>query len=223
MVTRGLDYIHERLQIVLVVLERLAHRLTDGLESGEMNDRVDLVGREQQFRGHRVAKIHLHERNVLSSSDFLHTLVAGLVTVGHVVCDNDIVAGLDKLHRDMASDKSGTAGHKNAFFHIQNNLIQVRVARIVYGTLAVRAVRSICAVPSAPCHLRRATHAVRAVLWHQRGSHCLYRQCRPLQIIVTARSRNAGIQTANLTIKTLFLYSCRSRILSCGIGAACKS
>lgn len=59
-------------------------------------------------------------------------------------------------------------------------------------------------VLSAPYHLRRATHAVRGVLWHQRSSHCLYRQCRPLQIIVTACSRNAGIQTANLTIKTLF-------------------
>ena len=84
-----------------------------------MDHGVDLVGREQQFGRHRIAEIHLYERDILLSGDLLDTLVAGLIAVGHIIGHDHIVAGLDKFHGDVASDKSGTAGHKDAFFHIQ--------------------------------------------------------------------------------------------------------
>ena len=84
-----------------------------------MNHGVNPVGREQQLCRHRIAEIHLHERNILHSGDLLDSLVAGLIAVGHIIGHDHIVAGLDKFHGDVASDKSGTAGHKDAFFHIQ--------------------------------------------------------------------------------------------------------
>ena len=112
-----LDDIHERVQVVLVILERLIHGFPDGLETGEMNDGVYLVSSEQEFSGYRIAKIHFHERNILPAGDFLHTLEASHVAVRHVVSDNHIVPCLNKFHGHMAAYESGAAGNQNAFFH----------------------------------------------------------------------------------------------------------
>ena len=115
---RRVDHVHERVKIVPVVLQRLRHRLSDGLEAGEMDHRVDLPGGEQDVGRHRVAEIKLDERDVIPPCYLLHSFETGQVAVGHVVGHDHVVACLYKFHGHVASDESGPAGHKNALFHV---------------------------------------------------------------------------------------------------------
>ena len=106
----GLQHVEERLEVVLVVHQRLRDRFADGLEGGEVNQRVYMVFFEKIFYGSGVAEVHLDERKA-DSEDFAYAFVVGCVTIGHVVCNDHIVAGLVKFDRYVAPDKSGSAGH----------------------------------------------------------------------------------------------------------------
>ena len=75
------DDIDEGLEIVAIVLQRFRNRFSDGLEAGEMNNCIYLVGGEQVVRGLFVTEIHLVEWNILFACDFLYSLEASQVTV----------------------------------------------------------------------------------------------------------------------------------------------
>ncbi len=92
--TSGFQHVHERVQIVVVVFQRFAHGFAHGLESGEMDDGIDVISREQQFRRHCVAEVHLDERDVVSASYFLHAFEAGHVAIRHVIRHDHVVSGL---------------------------------------------------------------------------------------------------------------------------------
>ena len=103
--------IDEGAKIVGVILDRLSHRLADSLESREMDYRVNSVVGEQLVHGGSIAEVHLHERDVFPSGDFLHAFKAGHVAVGHVVRHHYVVSRLDELHCHVAPDKPGTSGN----------------------------------------------------------------------------------------------------------------
>ena len=112
----GLQNVKERTEVVLVVHERLGDRFADGLECGEVDDGVDVILVEKPVHGGGIAEIYVFEGQ-LAAEYGADALVVGFVTVGHVVGDDYVVACLRKLHGNVASDKSGSAGHKDCFLH----------------------------------------------------------------------------------------------------------
>ena len=75
-----------------------------------MDHRIDLFLFEDRCKRRLVQNVRLIECH-LFSGDLLHaiqTLLAGITQVIHY---NYIVAGLQKLHACVASDKSGAAGN----------------------------------------------------------------------------------------------------------------
>ena len=108
--------VEERAEVVLVVFKGLVHRLSDGLEGGEVNDCVNMVLAEEGIYSGFVAEVHLDERQLLAE-DGADAFVVGLVAIGHVVRNDDVIPGLRQLDRDVASDKSGSAGDKYSFTH----------------------------------------------------------------------------------------------------------
>ena len=73
-----------------------------------MDDGVNLVGLEEFLHRPAVAEIHLEERD-FAAGDLLGPIVAGLVTIGHIVRHNNIVAGLYEFNRHVAAYESGAS------------------------------------------------------------------------------------------------------------------
>ena len=119
MLAGRLEYVEERIEVVLVILDGLGYGFADGLERREVDDGVDLVfGKEVVYRG-LVAEVHLDEGEGLAEYG-ADALVVGLVAVGHVVRNDHVVTGLRQFDRYMASDKSGSAGDKYCFAHFNS-------------------------------------------------------------------------------------------------------
>ena len=105
------------LDIVVVVLDGLAHRLANGLKAGEVDDAVDLVGIEDLV--HRIAVEHvgLVEGEVLGglvAHDGLDAVDGNGAGVGEVIDDDDLVAALEQLNDGVRADKAGAAGNEDA-------------------------------------------------------------------------------------------------------------
>ena len=105
------------LDIVVVVLDGLAHRFADGLKAGEVDDAVDLVGIEDLV--HRIAVEHvgLVESEVLGglvAHDSLDAVDGDGAGVGEVIDDDDLVAAFEQLNDGVGTDEAGTAGNKDA-------------------------------------------------------------------------------------------------------------
>ena len=112
----GLQHVEERIQVVLVIHQRLGHGLADGFVGGEVDHGVDGVAAEQRLDGGRVAEIYLF-KGELPAEYGADALVVGFVAIGHVVGDDHVVAGLGELHGHVAPDESGSAGHEYCFLH----------------------------------------------------------------------------------------------------------
>ena len=96
-----------------VILDRLVHRLTDGLQTCEMNDRIDLILIEDTLHRctiHHIIRIKLH----LLTGDLLDPVHGLLIRIIQIVDDHDIIACVQKLHTCMASDISSTTCYKNS-------------------------------------------------------------------------------------------------------------
>ena len=105
------------LDIVVVVLDGLAHRLANGLKAGEVDDAVDLVGIEDLV--HRIAVEHvgLVEGEVLGglvAHDGLDAVDGNGAGVGEVIDDDNLVATLEQLNDGVRADKAGAAGNEDA-------------------------------------------------------------------------------------------------------------
>ena len=99
-------------EIVVVVAQRLLHRLPHRLEPGKVEHAVKAVRVEKLVEGRAVEKIHFAEFERLSC-DALDAPQALRVGVGEIVRHNDRVSGVQKLHAGVAADVSGAAGNEN--------------------------------------------------------------------------------------------------------------
>ena len=86
--------IHERRQVVAIVLERIGHRFAHGLERREMDRRDEPVFFEDAPQGLPVAGIDLLERH-LDARDAPHALDGAGFRIGKVVDDHYAVTGGD--------------------------------------------------------------------------------------------------------------------------------
>ena len=117
MVPHDVDEHQGVLDVVVVVLDGLAHRLADGLKAGKVDDAVDLMGIEDLV--HRIAVEHvgLVEGEVLGglvAHDGLDAVDGDGAGVGEVIDDDDLVAALEQLNDGVGTDEAGTAGNEDA-------------------------------------------------------------------------------------------------------------
>ena len=111
---------HERgIQIVVVVFDRLGHGLAHGLESGEMNDPVDVVLGEDTLHERLVAHVAIITLDRLAG-DLLDSLKRDGRRIAVVVYGNHIVALVEQLDIGVGGDESGAArnqdsGHVSSF------------------------------------------------------------------------------------------------------------
>ena len=111
-----------------------------------MDHSVEVILLEKSFHGLCVAEIHLYERD-LAAHDLTNSAIVGLIAVGHVVRDDDVVSRLYQLYCDMASDVTCPSGHQNGLLHnpsfntpkiriktqkgdFRRNLLSVRMVRL---------------------------------------------------------------------------------------------
>jgi hypothetical protein len=102
-----------RLEVVLVVLVRLHHALTDRLEPGKVDDGVNLRVRE-----HRLGLVSIREREGVHGeggpAERLHSSDGGGLGVGEAVDDDHLVASGKQLDDGVGADIAGTTGDKDA-------------------------------------------------------------------------------------------------------------
>ncbi len=103
-------------QIVAVILQRLSRRLSDRLVSGKMNDRINLILGKYLVQCISVLHIDLIEFRPLSR-DFLNPVQHHRLGIIEIVRNHHIHARVLQFNAGMASNKSGTASHKNCHIH----------------------------------------------------------------------------------------------------------
>ena len=126
--THLVGQIQRRSDVRAVILNRLVHGLTDGLQTSEVNNRVDLVLIEDTLHRctiHHIIRIELH----LLPGDLLDPVDRLLIRVIQVIDDDHIIARVQKLHTCMASDISSTTCYKNC--HNYPPLDAAEVAKLI--------------------------------------------------------------------------------------------
>ena len=101
-----------RAEVVVVVPQRLLHRLPYRLETGKVEHAVKPVRIEKLIESCAVQKIHFVVFERLSG-DALDAPQALRVGVDEIVHHNDRMSGVQKLHAGVAADVSGAAGNEN--------------------------------------------------------------------------------------------------------------
>ena len=100
-------------EVVLVVLERFGHTLTDGLEAREVDDRIDLLLRKQVLGlvvVGEVERTHV-QRHTGQCFEATHHRRLG---VGEGVDDDHVVPCRDELKDGVRADVAGTTRDENA-------------------------------------------------------------------------------------------------------------
>ena len=93
-------------QIVGVVLQGLGYALAHCLQTGKVDDRVDVgvLGKESLHLS-LIAQLGFYKGNFLP---VIFSTGAGILgRVDQIVCYHDLIARLDKLHAGVAADVSG--------------------------------------------------------------------------------------------------------------------
>ena len=99
-------------EVVVVVPQRLLHRLPYRLETGKVEHAVKPVRIEKLIESCVVQKIHFVVFECLSG-DALDAPQALRVGVDEIVHHNDRMSGVQKLYAGVAADVSGAAGNEN--------------------------------------------------------------------------------------------------------------
>ena len=97
-------------QVVVIIIQRLFHGLSYGLQPGKVEHCADGMGRKYGVHGSPVAHIRLVKRKAFSC-DLLYPVHGGPVGIDQIIHGHNIVAGLQKLHAGVTSDISGCAGN----------------------------------------------------------------------------------------------------------------
>ena len=104
-------------QVVCVVLDRLGNGLTDGLEASKVDDKVNSVLVKDAVQCIFVVDVCLVERKALgvffshNGFDAIDNLYR---SIGEVVNNDSLVAGIEQLNNGMAANKARAAGNKYA-------------------------------------------------------------------------------------------------------------
>ena len=92
----------------MIIFDRLLCGLADGLAAGEMDGCIDIFLIEELVQGLAVADVQLVEYRALAC-DRLDPVDDQCFRVVEVIRDDDLIAGVKKLHACMTSDKSCSA------------------------------------------------------------------------------------------------------------------
>ena len=104
-------------QVVCVVLDRLGNRLADSLEAGKVDDKVNGVLIKDAVQSILIVDVCLVERKALgvffshNGFDAIDNLCR---SVGEVVNNDSLVAGIEQLNNGMAANKARAASDKYA-------------------------------------------------------------------------------------------------------------
>ena len=85
------------------------HRLAHSLKAGKVDHCVDAVGGEDLLQRGTVRHVDAVERGALAG-DRLDPVDDGNIAVGQIVRDDDLISGVEQLHRRVGADESGSAG-----------------------------------------------------------------------------------------------------------------
>ena len=97
------------IQVVVVVPPGDTDTFAHGLQTGEVDDGVDVgILGEDGIGGGRIAQIGLDEGDGLAG-DFLHTAQRLLTGVGQIVHHDDLITCVEQLHAGVAADVTGAA------------------------------------------------------------------------------------------------------------------
>ena len=103
---------HAAREIVVVITQRLGHRLADGLEAGEVDDGIDLVFAEDIAQRAAIADIDLRKTRC-TTADASDTFEYGRLAVGKIVDDDKIVSGVEQFDAGVGADIASAAGNEN--------------------------------------------------------------------------------------------------------------
>ena len=110
MVAHRLAERYRRAEVIVVIFKRHLDRFSDRLESGEVNDAVDGVARENFVELFSVAHVRLIEGD--GPSGYLLQAISDLLAaVDEVINNDDLHAALKQLHAGMAAYKAHTASN----------------------------------------------------------------------------------------------------------------
>ena len=99
-------------EVVVIVAQRLLHRLPHRLETGKMEDAVKGVCLEERVELCPVEKIGFADLDGLSG-DLLHAADAFAAGVYEIVHNDDGMPCVEQLHAGVAADVAGAAGNEN--------------------------------------------------------------------------------------------------------------
>ncbi len=98
-----------RIQVIAVITERLGNAFTDCLQTGKMNDAVEVVLAEDTIHGCLISHIRLIMGN--RTADNLFNAADGLrAAVDIIVHDDGFMSGIAQFNTGMGPDKTGTTG-----------------------------------------------------------------------------------------------------------------
>ena len=104
-------------QVVCVVLDRLGNGFANGLEAGKVNDKVNGVLIKDAVQCICVVDVCLVERKALSVffSHYGFDAIDNLCrSIGEVINNNSLVAGIEQFNNGMAANKARATGDKYA-------------------------------------------------------------------------------------------------------------
>ena len=108
-----------RAEVVVVVLQRYFDRFAHGLQTGEVDDAVDIVLFKYLIEPFTVAHVCLVEND--RPAGYLLNAASGLgAAVDEVVDDDDVHAALQKLDAGMAADIAHAACYQNCHIKCSN-------------------------------------------------------------------------------------------------------
>ena len=104
-------------QVVRVVFDRLGNGLTDSLEASEVNDKVNGVLIKDAVECICIVDVCLVERKALSvffSHNGFDAIDNLCRSIGKVINNNSLVAGIEQFNNGVAANKARAAGDKYA-------------------------------------------------------------------------------------------------------------
>jgi len=105
-----------RVEVVLVVLQRLLHALADRLVPGEVDDRVDPLTSKEALGLVGVTKVERVDLQMLAG-DRLEPADHRRLGVGEAVDDQDIVTRGNELDDGVRADVAGPTGDEDSHAH----------------------------------------------------------------------------------------------------------
>ena len=115
MIARDIAQDERARDVVPVVLKRLLHALPHRLETGEVDDRVDVVLGEDGFHRVAVEHVRLVERASIGadSGNLAHAFDGDFARIAQIVDDDDVEAFRKQLDTGVRADESGAAGDQD--------------------------------------------------------------------------------------------------------------